>query len=350
MSGTAQRPASNVDAVDEAQARTSRRALLAAKLASSTTVYLAVALVALFLIFALARPDAFLSAFNVRSLVTDASVLLILAVGATFVIATAGIDLSVGAVLVFSGVVSLQTMQLLGGEGWGVVMAGLVVAVVAGAGWGLLNGFLIARLRVPALIATLGTLGMAMGLSQVMTGGNDLGGVPDELADGIGSGRMLGVVPWLVVIAAIVTLAGAFFLSRTRFGRHTLAIGSNPEASRRSGVHVARHLMRVYALAGLLAGVAGFLSLARFNSTTIAGHATDNLQAITAVVLGGTSLFGGVGTMLGTVIGVFIPAVLQNGFIILQVQPYWQQVAIGAVLVIAVILDQAKRRARNRGA
>ena len=129
----------------------------------------------------------------------------------------------------------------------------------------------------------------------------------------------------------------------TRFGRYTYAVGSNEEGTRRAGVAVDRHLITVYGLCGLLAGLAGFLSLARFGTTTIGGHSTDNLNAIAAVVIGGTSLFGGVGTMLGTFFGVLIPAVLQNGFIIVGVQPFWQQVAVGAVLIIAVYLDQLRR-------
>jgi ribose transport system permease protein len=134
----------------------------------------------------------------------------------------------------------------------------------------------------------------------------------------------------------------------TRFGRHTYAIGSNPEAARRVGINVDRHLIKVYALSGLLAGVAGVLSLARFSTTTIASHSTDNLSAIAAVVLGGTSLFGGVGTVAGSVIGVLIPAVLKNGFVIIGVEPFWQSVAVGAVLIIAVYLDQLRRHAQDR--
>lgn len=318
------------------------------RLAVSSTLYLAVALAVLIAVFTALESEAFASAYNVRTVLTGASILLVMAVGATFVIATAGIDLSVGAVLVFSGVVAVKVMDAFGGSGWGAVGAGFVTALAAGCGWGLLNGLLVTRARIPALIATLGTMGMALGLAQVITGGNDLGGVPGELVTSVGQGRLFGTVPWLVVAAVVVTAAAAFALAKTRFGRYTLTIGSNHEAARRSGVRVDRHVLKVYALAGLLAGFAGFLSLARFASTTIAGHGTDNLQAITAVVLGGTSLFGGVATVVGTVIGVFIPAVLQNGFVILGVKPFWQQVAIGAVLVAAVYLDQLRRRARQQ--
>ncbi len=136
-------------------------------------------------------------------------------------------------------------------------------------------------------------------------------------------------------------------LAQTRFGRYTYAIGSNMEGARRSGVNVDRHLIKVYALAGTLSGLAGYMALARFGTTSISGHSTDNLNAIAAVVIGGTSLFGGIGTILGTVFGVFIPVVLQNGFVIVGIQPFWQQVAVGAVLIGAVYLDQL-RRARLR--
>lgn len=324
-----------------------RRSTLRQYVLGSSTLYLALALLALVVVFSALAPDAFGSAYNLRSVATNASVLLIVAIGATFVIGSAGIDLSIGSVLVFSGIVSVKVMHWAGGD-WQAVLLGLVAAVVSGVCWGALNGFLITKARVPALIATLGTLGMAFGLAQVMTDGTDLGGVPPEFVRTVGLGRLFGVVPWLVVIAAVVTLVAAGALQYTRFGRYTLAIGSNPEASRRAGIKVDRHLIKVYTLAGALAGFAGFLNLARFSSTTIAGHGTDNLQVITAVVLGGTSLFGGLATILGTVIGVFIPAVLQNGFVILGVQPFWQEVAVGVAVVVAVYVDQLKRRARDR--
>ncbi len=137
-------------------------------------------------------------------------------------------------------------------------------------------------------------------------------------------------------------------LHLTRFGRYTYAIGSNAEAARRAGISVSRHLIKVYALSGLLSGLGGVLSLAYFTTTTISGHVTDNLTAISAVVIGGTSLFGGSGTMFGTVVGVFIPVVLASGLVIVGVQSFWQQVVIGAILVIAVYFDQLRRRARSR--
>jgi ribose transport system permease protein len=303
-------------------------------------------LVGLILVFSVLEYENFVSVSNARNVTTDAAVLLVLAVGSTFVIITAGIDLSVGSVLVFAGVMAAKAMEAVGGESVGTLLVGLAAALASGLAWGIFNGFLIAKAKIPALIVTLGTLGMALGAALLITGGVDQRDVPFKLVETVGSGRLFGELPYLVLIAFAVALAGGILLAATRFGRYTYAIGSNEEGARRAGVAVDRHLIKVYALAGTLSGLAGFLSLARFATTTIGGHSTDNLQAIAAIVIGGTSLFGGVGTMLGTVFGVFIPAVLQNGFVIVGLQPFWQQVAVGAVLIVAVYLDQLRRRSR----
>jgi ribose transport system permease protein len=204
----------------------------------------------------------------------------------------------------------------------------------------------VAKAKIPAFIVTLGTLGMSLGAAYLITGGVDEREVPTKLISTVGIGRLIGI-PYLVLISIAVALVFGIVLAQTRFGRHTYAIGSNEEAARRAGVAVDRHLIKIYALAGTLSGLAGFMNLARFGTTTIGGHATDNLNAIAAVVIGGTSLFGGIGSILGTVFGVFIPAVLQNGFVIVGVQAFWQQVAVGAVLIVAVYLDQV-RRSRQR--
>ena len=336
-------PAEAQDEGAEAPGRTGLRAVLRRRL-TETTTWTFLILLGIVAGFAALRFEQFATVFNFRNIAADASGLLIIAVGMTFVIITAGIDLSVGSVLVFSGVIAAKVMLAVGGEGWGAIGAGLV----AGTAWGVVNGVLITKARVPPLIVTLGTFGMALGSALLITGGIDVRGVPLRLTTTIGIGQLAGV-PYVVLIAAVVTAVGAVTLSMTRFGRYTYAIGSNAEAARRAGINVDRHLIKVYALSGFLAGLAGMVSLARFATTTIGGHSTDNLAAIAAVVLGGTSLFGGIGTVLGTVVGVFIPAVLQNGFVILGVQPFWQQVAVGAVLIVAVYIDQLKRRAQERG-
>ena len=318
------------------------------RLATGSTTWIILILAGMIVAFSVLEPDAFSTVNNARNVATNAAILLVIAVGMTFVIITAGIDLSVGSVLVFAGVVSAKAMNGMDGDGWDVLLVGVIVAVGCGLGWGVLNGLLITKARVPPLIVTLGTLGMALGLAQIITDGVDIREVPPKLVTSIGVGRLFDQIPWLVVIAAAVAVVFGVVLAATRFGRHTYAIGSNDEAARRAGINVDRHLIAVYALSGALAGLAGYMSLARFATTTIGGHSTDNLQAIAAVVLGGTSLFGGIGTVLGTVVGVFIPAVLANGFVITGVEPFWRDVAVGAVLIAAVYLDQLRRKTQYR--
>jgi ribose transport system permease protein len=340
-------PATPTDEVEAEELLEEEREPWWQRLVTGSSTSIALILVGLIVVFSLLRPEEFFDVNNARNIATDAAVLLVIAVGMTFVIITAGIDLSVGAVLVFAGVVAAKAMTEVGGDNWGVIFVGLGAALGSGLGWGLLNGFLVAKAKIPAFIVTLGTLGMALGSALLITGGIDQRDVPFKLVDTIGSGRAFGEVPYLVLIAVVVALVFGVILAATRFGRYTYAIGSNEEASRRAGINVDAHLIKVYAITGTLAGLAGFMSLARFATTTIGGHATDNLDAIAAVVIGGTSLFGGIGTMVGTLVGVFIPAVLRNGFVIVGVQTFWQQVAVGAVLIVAVYLDQL-RRARYR--
>ncbi len=298
-------------------------------------------------IFGTLAPQSFLSGFNIRSIVINTSILAVLGVGMTFVIITGGIDLSVGSVLVFAGVVASKVMLAAGGQGWGVAFLGVLVACLSGLVWGLVNGVLIAKAKVPPLIVTLGTFGAALGFAQIITGGIDLRAAPTVLVDNVGFGNVVGQVPTLSVISAVVVVIGIVLLHRTRFGLHTYAIGSNIEAGRRTGVKVDLQTIKVYAFAGLLAGFAGILNLSFFQSTTIGGQSNTNLNVIAGVVIGGTSLFGGFGTIFGTVIGLFIPTTLQSGFVIIGVQPFWQQVVVGVVLIAAVWLDQ-KRRARAR--
>ncbi|MPV49674.1 ABC transporter permease [Pseudactinotalea sp. HY160] len=320
------------------------RAAVAAQAMQIVLVWLGIVI-----LFSVLSPTAFFDGSNFRNIAISVSILAVLGVGTTFIIITAGIDLSMGTILVFSGVVSSMVMERMGdGQGWGVAIAGIAAALLSGVGWGLLNGFCVAKLKVPPMIVTLGTFVAALGLAQVLTGGIDLRAAPDVLVDTVGFGRILGV-PILVLIAAAVVILGIVLLHRTKFGLHTSAIGSNPEACRRVGINVDRQLIKVYAFAGLLAGLAGVLNLAFFRSTTIAGHSLTNLDVIAGVVIGGTSLFGGIGAVFGTVIGLLIPATLRNGFVILGVQPYWQQVVVGAFLIAAVYADQVRRAAANRG-
>jgi ribose transport system permease protein len=311
--------------------------------APGSAIPIGIVLLGFIAVFAFLEGDRFLTPANVRNISMHAAVLLVLAVGQTFVIITAGIDLSVGAILVFAAVASANAMEIVGGNDWWTILVGLIAALIAGGLWGAWNGFLVAKARITAFVATLGTLGMALGLSLVITGGVDERNIPMKLVETVGTGRLFGEIPWLVIISVVVTVCAGILLAKTRFGRHTYATGSNKEAARRASVPVDRHLIRVYALAGCLYGLGGFLSIARFATTTVAGHNNDNLQTITAVVIGGTSLFGGIGSILGTAFGVLIPAVLPNGCVIRGIEPFWQQVALGAVLVLAVYLDRLRR-------
>jgi ribose transport system permease protein len=172
--------------------------------------------------------------------------------------------------------------------------------------------------------------------------------VPTAIQTEIGTRNLLGFLPVPIAIGLVVVILAILALHLTRFGRYTYAIGSNVEAARRVGIDVDRHLLKVYALSGFLAGLAGVIDLARFNTASVGAHTLDNLAAISAAVIGGTSLFGGIGTIVGSLVGTFIPAVLRNGFIIAGVQAFWQEVAIGIVLLLAVYIDQRRRSAEER--
>ena len=306
-------------------------------------------LVIIIAFFSIAAGSKFLSASNFSLISQNIAVWAVIGVGMTFVIITGGIDLSVGSVLVFSSVIAAEVMLKLGGDSWGVTGIGILAALVTGAAWGVLNGFLIAKAKIPPLIVTLGSLSVALGLAQVITGGIDVRSVPAALTDFNTYIKILGI-PSLPFVALITVIIGGIVLHRTKFGRYTYAIGSNELSARRVGINVDRHLILVYGLSGLMAGLGAVLALAQFGTTTIAGQSLTNLNVIAAVVIGGTSIFGGEGSIFGTVVGLFIPAVLQAGFVIIGVEAFWQGVAVGTVLVAAVFVDQSRRASALRGA
>jgi ribose transport system permease protein len=267
----------------------------------------------------------------------------ILGIGMTFVIITAGIDLSIGSMLVFSSVIGCKAIVASGGQGWGSTIAGLFACLILATLLGAINGWLVAVANVPAFIVTLGSFSTVLGLAQITTGGIDLSDATDVMVDKIGQ------IPALGVIALVCVIFGGILLHKTKFGLTTYAIGSNIEGCRRVGINVNRHLVLVYALMGFCAGIAGFLSLALYQQTTIAGQSNTALTVIAGVVIGGTSLFGGYGSMFGTMIGLLIPIVLQTGFIIIGVVPFWQNVVVGVFLVAAVYVDNARRAAAEGG-
>jgi ribose transport system permease protein len=319
------------------------------RLANLQSVWILGVLVVIVVLFSLAAGGKFLSTSNFSLISQNIAVWAVLGVGMTFVIITSGIDLSIGSVLVFSSVVAAKVMQAVGGDGWGVAGLGILAALVTGIAWGLLNGFLVAKAKIPALIVTLGALSVALGLAQVLTGGIDIRSVPAALTDFNTYIKIIGI-PALPFVALVVVIIGAIVLHKTRFGRYTYAIGSNELGARRVGINVDRHLILVYGLSGAMAGLGAVLALAQFGTTTIAGQSLTNLNVIAAVVIGGTSIFGGEGSIFGTVVGLFIPAVLQAGFVIIGVESFWQGVAVGSVLVAAVYVDQSRRAAALRGA
>ena len=304
-------------------------------------------LIALF--WGLSPAGTFATETNAQSILEDSSVTLILAAAATMVIVGGGLDLSIGSVLTFGAVVGLLAMQEVGVErGWLAVGIGTAVGVGGGAAWGALNGALIAYARLSPFVVTLGSFGAALGAARLLGGGASPIGGPVELQDSIGLARIAGL-PVVFVIAAGVVLVFGVILAYTRFGEHTYLVGSNEEAARRGGIRVRRHQLALYTLSGGLAGLAGIIDVARFDTASVVtGHTLELIAAIAAVIIGGASLAGGVGIMAGTVIGVFIPTVMNNGFVVLGVQRFWQDVAVGVILVVAVAFDEWRRRADLR--
>jgi ribose transport system permease protein len=319
------------------------------RLTSLQSVWILGVLLVIVVFFSIAAGDKFLSTSNFSLISQNIAVWAVLGVGMTFVIITSGIDLSIGSVLVFASVVAAKVMEGVGGGGWGVAGLGILAALLSGAAWGMLNGFLVAKAKIPPLIVTLGSLSVALGFAQVITGGIDIRAVPEALTDFNTYIKILGI-PALPFVALITLIIGGVILHKTKFGRYTYAIGSNELGARRVGIGVDRHLIMVYGLSGLMAGLGAVLALAQFGTTTIAGQSLTNLNVIAAVVIGGTSIFGGEGSIFGTLVGLFIPAVLQAGFVIIGVEPFWQGVAVGTVLVAAVYVDQSRRAAALRGA
>jgi ribose transport system permease protein len=320
--------------------------------------YIMVVLMLLLVVFSIWHGTMFADRRNFQNIALDASQLMLLAIGSTFVIITAGIDLSVSAILVLSAIVGAKTMVKFSGTPAEVrkyefpdqsigIPLGLAVAILVGLACGLVNGAVITKLKLPPFIVTLGTLGIALGIANILSKGSSVPYVPIDITSEIGA-RKFGGVPLLVIITAIMVILAAITLRLTRFGRYTFAIGSNPTAARRVGINVDSHLMKVYGLSGALSGLAGALDLARFGTANASTHSTDNLNAISAVVIGGTSLFGGLGSIIGTVIGAFIPATLRNGLVIGGINPFYQQVLVGGILLLAVYFDQRRRKSEER--
>jgi ribose transport system permease protein len=285
---------------------------------------------------------------NIDNILIATSVVAVLALGETFVIVTGGIDLSIGTVMTLSSVMGATAVVR-----WGLpVPAGILVGIGTGGLMGLINGVLIAQLKLPPFIATLGMLNVARGLSLVIAGLSPIYFPTDEL-HGMIMGSTIGAIlpdfpiPNIVIIMLGAAVLAGFILSKTALGRYTYALGSNEEAARLSGISVVKWKIAVYSLCGLFAGLGGVLLAARVNSAQPTLGYGYELDAITAVIIGGTSLAGGVGTILGTVIGAFIVKTLADGLQLVDVPQEWQIVATGAVVIGAVYLDIVRRKGRS---
>ena len=295
--------------------------------------------------------DKFLTPENGWNILRQISVNLCLSVGMALVILSGGIDLSVGAILGLTGAITagllknglaIQTVGVrLEFTVFGATVAGL--AVGAAAGW--FNGFAVTRFRLPPFVGTLGMLSIARGLTMLWTGGFPITSLGSSFGQ-IGTGTFLGV-PMPVWIMASLTALFVIVTRRTRFGRHIYAVGGNERAARLTGLNVSRIKIAVYTLAGVLAGVAGLIVTARLDSAQPNAGLGYELDSIAAVVIGGTSLSGGRGSILGTVLGCLIIGVLNNGLFLLNVSPFWQQVIKGAVILLAVALDKMSASSRE---
>ena len=275
------------------------------------------------------------SVYNVQAIALAASAPLMLAIGQTFVIITAGIDLSVGFIMGLAAVCTAQFIGL-GGNGNAALAVALVatVAVCLLPGW--VNGMLIARLGVPAFIGTLGMYGVARGAGFLAAGSGMTVPVDHAGLAWLGTG-------WTpVVVTGALLAAMHFVLSQTRFGQYTYAIGGNQQSAARAGIDVRRHLVRVYMLSAAFAACGGVLYTARYSAGAANAGESLLLDSIAAVVIGGASLFGGTGNLVGSLIGALIIAVIQFGLIFIDVNAFWQFIAVGAVIVLSVLIDQTK--------
>ncbi len=293
-------------------------------------------LIILFVALSIASPH-FLTETNLSSVVRQTAVINIMALGMTMIIIAGGIDLSVGAILAMGGLLGTMAM-----EKGAPIPVGVAVGVLTGLVCGLLNGLLTTRLRIAPFIVTLGTLGIFRGLTLIISNGLPVHKIPASFSF-LGEGNILGApfVLWLLAGCALLT---HFTLEHTRLGRYAFSIGSNTDAAVYAGIAVAFHTTAVYAIGGMLTGLAGMIEASRLMTGQPTAGQGYELQAIAAVVIGGGSLHGGEGSVLGTLIGAFIMGLLSNGSDLLGVSPYLQQAIIGGVIILAVTLDELRKR------
>ena len=304
------------------------------------TFFTAGILLAMWLILSQLSPF-FFTVSNLFEITVQAAVIALIAVGQTFVILSRGIDLSVGSILAASAVTSTLVMD--DGHGLG---AGIIAGLLCGAVFGAANGFAVGVLRIPPFVATLGMMGIARGYALIITSGIPVFKVAEGF-EVLGQGRLWNVVPVPTITTLALYAIGLFILLRTRLGRYTFAIGSNQQATTFSGVNIPLYLVLIYTLSGITAAIAGLTEASRIGSGQPAGGVGYELDSIAAVVIGGTSLFGGQGSLIASLIGALIIASLRNGLNVLGVYAFWQLVAIGAIMIAAVYIDNWRRRRRG---
>jgi ribose transport system permease protein len=311
-------------------------------------------LVLLIILFALGA-SGFLTALTLQNILASTAVFLLLSLGETFVMIAGAIDISVGSMLGLGGVAGALYMSnnYHGGNGFassggsagtGLLIVGTLISIAVGLGGGLLNGGLVAFLKINSLIVTLATYGAFLGFADLLSNGVPVVNLPPASVT-VGTGEVWNI-PYIVFIAAFIALVLSWVAKNTRFGRYTYAVGSSREAVRRSGVALGKHTLMLFGLSGALAGLAGMINAAHFQTASSTSGADDLLVAIAAVVIGGTPLTGGEGRIWGTVVGALIYTLLENGFVLMNVPSFWQLPVIGLLIIIAVSLDQYQRRVR----
>ena len=326
----------------EGRPRTSIGAL-AGRLFSSTTSAIAVVLVVICIILG-QLSDSFLTASNIYAVLSQSSVVGITAVGGTFVVITGGIDLSVGAAIGLAGMIGALCMAA--GQG---TFIGIVVTMLVAVAIGAVNGISVAGVRLAPFIVTLATMGMAEGLTLEANGGQSVYSVPAAFTS-FGSGTVFGGLPISVVVTIAVFIVGGILLTKTAFGKSVFAVGGNREAARLAGINVNRVTFLVYVIAGLCVGIASIIAVGRVGAATPTGGVGVELRVIAAIVIGGTSLFGGKGSLWGTLVGVLLIGVINNGLTLLNVDPFLVQFMQSALIFLAVLFDaiNTRRIFRNR--
>lgn len=283
----------------------------------------------------------FLYPTNLVEIARSISFVVIMSVGMTFVLIAAGIDLSVGATIALAGVVAGKIM-VAGLPVW----LGILCAILTGALIGLINGSIIVNYKIPPMIATLGMMYIVRGAVYVITKGQPVYPFPDSFTK-FGRGTLLGL-PYAIYIAIVVLLIGNFVLKRTTFGRSVMAVGGNQETARVSGINVKKTMIIVYIIASVCASITGLLMAGRLSSAQANAGTGEELTVIASVIIGGTSLFGGSGSILGTLIGTSLMSVLTYAMVLTRVSVYWQNIVVGAIIILAVGIDTF-RRSRMEG-